>query len=185
MGDTSADPGEGVSLGGSTGQWVPPGAQLESRADAGVQKAHDTPAQPATPRKPSKRYPEDVRASLKTLRRSFFAALKKKKKAHLDGIEYVRELLLNAESYTPPEPKGAPAKPEDSPPKAHDSEATTETEGIKEENDDDKKAKEDKGRKEGGVWGIVLKEGRKDIKEERKGIKEGRKEGRLLRKEGY
>lgn len=60
-------------------------------------------AQPTTPRRPSKRYPEQVQAALKSLRASLFVALLKM--AQPDGLQYVRNLLLNAESYKPPDSK--------------------------------------------------------------------------------
>ena len=78
-----------------------------------------------------------MRASLKALRKSLFEALKKKKKAQLEGIEYVRTLLLNAESYQPPEPKKAPTKSSEKSPegKADSETRMANTEGIKEEID--------------------------------------------------
>ena len=48
---------------------------------------------------------QEIRAALKSLRRSLFLALKKK--AQLGGVDYMRTLLLNAESYKAPEPRNA------------------------------------------------------------------------------
>ena len=139
MNNTGKVEDEGVSLGGTTGEWAPPESKLTLRSDDKRTEvvASRKETEPTTPRKASKRYPEEVRASLKALRKSLFAALKKKKKAQLDGIEYVRTLLLNAESYTPLEPRSAQTKsPENPPEKNADSEtAVADTGGIKEEID--------------------------------------------------
>ena len=104
-------------------------------------------AQPATPRRPSKRYPEQVQAALKSLRASLLAALQKK--AQPDGLQYVRNLLLNAESYKPPEPKQRPfeqralekssvdeeqnAKDDARIPKVHKSNLLSDADGVSEE----------------------------------------------------
>ena len=117
---------KGVSIADTSEQWAPPEQALEARTPAraserpgpgGAEDAKDAAAPPepvpaptpppATPRRPSKRYPEGVRAALKSLRASLFAALQKK--AQRDGLQYVHNLLLNAESYVPPEPKQRPA----------------------------------------------------------------------------
>jgi hypothetical protein len=119
---SSTEEQDGVSLFGATEQWVPPEKQLGTRP-AGSEAVSTTgeqttdavkpaevskPADPATPRKSSKRYPEEVRGALKSLRKSLFSALKKK--GQLNGLEYVLNLLMDAESYRPPEPKPPPER---------------------------------------------------------------------------
>ena len=66
------------------------------------------PPGPRTPRQPTKRHPAEVRAALKSLRRALFLALKRK--GQINGGDYLRALLVEAENYKPPGTDASAAK---------------------------------------------------------------------------
>ena len=100
-----------VSISRHAEEWTPQKNQTETRskengAAPGEHNQAPPVLEPASPRMPSKRYPVEVRAAVKSLRKSLFEALKKKRQ--LNGFHYVRNLLINAETYAPPAPKPRP-----------------------------------------------------------------------------